>query len=99
MVTVKRDCAGAQAVQFLPDTGTKAILGALAIYPIRNGLGALQYRGAIGRTPGAVVRYEGHKKTGTMNVLSLSRFRYLARIGKVSGLEVVINLLFVSQPI
>lgn len=75
VVAVKGDCAGAQAIQFMPDTGTKAILGALAIYPIRNGLGALQFRGAIGRTPGAVVRYEGHKKTGTMNVLSLSRFR------------------------
>jgi len=50
--------------QFVANSGTNTIQGALAIYTVGNGLGALQYRGAIGRTPGAVVRYEGHKKPG-----------------------------------
>lgn len=64
VVAVKGDCAGAQTIQFMPDTGTKAILGALAIYPIGNGLGALQYRGAVGRTLGTAAGNEGHKKPG-----------------------------------
>ena len=72
--------------QFVADSGTNTIQGSPAIYSISNELGTLQHLCLLTALLVRLCEINAINETGTMNVLSLSRFRYLARIGKVSGL-------------